>query len=504
MNKTIPKLEAMDDFCTLDYKLQLCRSAAKGAWTGARYIESLKDGRQVWYDGEVIDVTRHPSFQGLLMALAELYDKQRLENNSADMLTELDDGSLQVSASYIVPSTREELDKKWRNSHKWMQLSYGQLPRVPDFMANVVVGLYDFRHELGKVDPQFEKNAEDYYHYCREHDICLTHALGDPQIDRSASPVENPDHALRVVKRTKEGIVVHGAKQLATLAPYCHEALIYLSPAFYMRESPEFVAWFSVPMNAPGLKFLCRESHVGTSNGFRHAFSQSYDEQDSMLFFDHVFIPMNRVFLLENTEVAAKGFHELNKWSLYVGQIRFYHRLRTFLGVTSLVAKSIGVDGFREIMNRVGELTSYVELVRSCLVGIDSETRISSAGNIAPGSTLALDSFASQIAPRINEILRDIGGSGIIMQPSAKDLANPELRPYLEKYMKGKGVDVDFKTDLFRLAFELIGDRFGARQELYEIWNRGDIVRTRMALCKSYPDLNNCEEEIKDLIKELK
>lgn len=382
-----------------------------------------------------------------------------------------------------------------------MNLSHGQLPRIPDFMANVVVGLYDFRFELGKVNPQYTENVEKYYKYCRENDICLTHALGDPQIDRSSSPKDHDEYALRVIERRDDGIVVHGAKQLATLAPFCHEALIYLSPAFYMRESPEHVAWFSVPIDAEGLKLLCRESHSESTNGFSHDFSSNYDEQDAMLFFDHVFIPMNRVFLLEDSSTAAKGFHEINKWSLYVGQIRFYHRLRIFLGVASLVAKSIGVNEFRDITNRLGELTSYVELTRIALVGVDAEAKKTSNGLLAPSSTLAMDAFASQIAPRLNTIIREIGGSGIVMQPSKKDLNNPELRPYLESYMKGKGVDVDFKASLFRIAFELVANNFGARQELYEIWNRGDIVRTRTALYQSYFDLSQSENEIKKIIE---
>lgn len=482
------------------YRAELSTASATGAWRGADFVESLRDGREVWYDGERVDVTRHLSFVGVLETLSALYDLQHSAEFRDRMLWRSPECGNLVSYSYLAPRTAEEMNRKWHNSHIWMERSHGQLARVPDFMANVLVGLYDFREELARVNPQFGENAERYYRYCREHDLALTHALGDPQIDRSASPVDHPEYALRVVDRRADGIVVHGAKQLATLAPYCHEALIYLSPAFYARERPEYVAWFAVPIATPGLRLLCRESHGETSNRFARAFSSRFDEQDAMLFFDNVFVPSARVFLLEDTATAARGFHQLMKWSLYVGQIRFYHRLRTFLGVASLIAQAIGVSQFREIASKLGELTSYVELVRLGLVAMNAEARPTAGGLIAPGSTLALDGFAAQISTRITEIIRGIGGAGIVMQPSQRDLANEELRPYLELYMKGKGVNADYKAKLFRLAFELVGDRFGLRQELYELWNRGDIVRTHTALYESYADRGSCEAKIKEIL----
>ena len=86
----------------------------------------------------------------------------------------------------------------------------------------------------------------------------------------------------------------------------------------------------------------------------------------------------------------------------------------------------------------------------------------------------------------MTELLREICGSGIIMQPSENDLANPEIRPYLDKYMRGKGVDVEYKSRLFRLAHELAASSFGMRQDIYEYWHGGDPARNRINLLRSY------------------
>ncbi|MFE0854810.1 4-hydroxyphenylacetate 3-hydroxylase family protein [Streptomyces mutabilis] len=466
-----------------------------GARRGAEYIASLKDDREVWCDGRRVDVTSDPGFRPMLTTLAGLYDAQHLPDRADEMLHRSKTSGNLVSLSYSAPADRDDLSRKWGNSHRWAQASYGQLSRIPDFMSNVVVGLYDYRYELAEVQPEFGSNAENYYHYCREHDLTLTHGLGDPQIDRSSTPADRPELGLRVVRRGADGIVVRGAKQIATLAPYAHEVLIYLSPANYLREDPSYVCWFAAPLATPGLRVLCRKSYVDGSGGL----SAHYDEQDAMLVFDDVFVPMDRVFLLDDAQAAVRGFGELNKWSLYTGQLRYYHRLRTMLGVASLLAQAIGVDKFRQVTDLLGELTSYVEIVRLGLAAIDDEARPTPSGLLAPGSTAALDAVAGRFSTRASEIIRQIGASGLIMQPSEADLGTSELRTVLDTYMCGRDMGVDEKSRIFRLAADLTVDRFGMRQELYETWNRGDPARVRSMLYARYPDLRRCETQARDL-----
>ncbi|MFD9654288.1 4-hydroxyphenylacetate 3-hydroxylase family protein [Streptomyces mirabilis] len=471
--------------------------SSDGAWRGPEYVASLKDEREVWCDGRRIDVTGDPAFRPMLSTLAGLYDAQHEPGRAETMLYRSDTSGKLVSLSYLAPTDRDELSRKWANSHQWVEASYGQLSRVPDFMSNVVVGLYDFRHELAKVEPEFGRNAENYYHYCRENDLTLTHGLGDPQIDRSATPADRPELGLRVVRRDADGIVVRGAKQIATLAPYAHEVLIYLSPANYLREDPSYVCWFAAPLATPGLRVLCRRSYTDGSDGL----SAHYDEQDAMLVFDDVFIPMNRVFLLEDSHTAVRGFGELNKWSLYTGQLRYYHRLRTMLGVASLLAQAIGVEKFRQVTDLLGELTSYVEIVRLGLAAVDAECRPTPSGLLAPGSTAALDAVAGGFSTRASAIIRQIGASGLIMQPSEADLRTPELRTVLDTYLCGREMGVEEKARLFRLAADLVVDRFGMRQELYETWNRGDPARVRSMLYARYPDLEHCETQARKLVE---
>jgi 4-hydroxyphenylacetate 3-monooxygenase/anthranilate 3-monooxygenase (FAD)/4-hydroxyphenylacetate 3-monooxygenase len=97
------------------------------------------------------------------------------------------------------------------------------------------------------------------------------------------------------------------------------------------------------------------------------------------------------------------------------------------------------------------------------------------------------------------EILREISGSGLIMQPSEADLANPEIRKYLDMYMIGKDVDVEYKSRLYRLAHELAVSSFGMRQEVYEYWHGGDPTRNRVNMLRAY-DQSAMVDQIEGLI----
>ncbi|WP_246007347.1 4-hydroxyphenylacetate 3-hydroxylase family protein [Actinomadura pelletieri] len=463
-------------------------SDAKGAMTGDTFRASLDDGREVWLGGErVRNAATHPELRGAVDEIARLLDLRLSDPVARErtLTTSAESGNL-VSRSYSLPTTPEELRAKFAASQWWMAESLGQHGRAPDFMANVVVGLRDYHAELETNRPGFGANVIDYHRYASEHDLVLTHALGDPQIDRSASPMDDPDLALRVIEENDRGVVIRGAKQLATLAPFAHEVLVYLNGVSAQRGAEEFVIWFALPMNTPGLKTLCREPLGGSGAGHAHPLARRYDEQDAMLFFDDVEIPWERVFLLGDGLLALKGLSRINAWSMQSTHIRFHERLRTFISVAAMLADGIGVDGFRGIQEDLGELISYAETLRLGIAGAEATAARTPSGLLAPAPSYGLGFWSAEISARVVGIVRRIGASGLVMQPSEADLASPELRPFIDRYMRGRGMAADHKARLFRLAWELVGDGFGARQELYEYLHRGDPGAGRTRLLRSY------------------
>ncbi|MGC7327650.1 4-hydroxyphenylacetate 3-hydroxylase N-terminal domain-containing protein, partial [Mycobacteroides abscessus subsp. abscessus] len=91
--------------------------------------------------------------------------------------------------------------------------------------------------------------------------------------------------------------------------------------------------WFGIPVATEGLTVLSREPLGHEGFGHAHPFGKRFDEQDSMLFFDDVFVPWERVLLLRDGQLAREGLGRINAWSQYVGQVRFRERLQSLLSV---------------------------------------------------------------------------------------------------------------------------------------------------------------------------
>src|SRR5207249_4412551 len=120
-------------------------------------------------------------------------------------------------------------------------------------------------------------------------DLSLTHTIVQPTIDKSwgDAPVPGNDAALHKVEDTDRGIVVRGARILATLAPFADEIAVY--PAVPLPEGADAYALsFAIPIGTPGLKFLCRDSCSTTRSRFDHPLSSRFDEQDAFVIFDNV------------------------------------------------------------------------------------------------------------------------------------------------------------------------------------------------------------------------
>jgi 4-hydroxyphenylacetate 3-monooxygenase len=484
-------------------------TTALGAMTGARYIEGLTDGREVWLDGEKVqDVTTHPAFTGMIHELARIYDLQHTDTYRDQMTFISPMTGQRCSLSWLLPRSHEDLKKKRRNSELWNEQCWGQLGRGPDILAPYIITLYDIRETLSAVrHPRcdFGENVVSYYHHCLEHDLFLTHALGDPQVDRSQQPQNEPrttqeeELVLHVVEETESGVIVHGAKQLATAAPISHETYVSLSATFVRRADPKFVLAFAIPTNTPGLKILCREPVSQWVGSYGHPLGMVYDEQDAMLFFDHVLVPWERVFALYEASLILERYQSGVNFIGWANLCRIHERMRLMTAVATLIAEAIGVIEYREVAAKLGEMAMYVEMWRHAMDGVEHNAFLTKGGLMSLGSMSGMNIFFSQTSARMVQLLREIAGSGLIMQPSEKDLAHPEFRPYLEKYMRGKGVDVEYKARLFRLAHDLAVSSFGMRQELYEYWHGGDPNRNRINLLRSY-DQHDIIGRIKALV----
>lgn len=487
-----------------------------GAMTGARYIESLRDGREVWIDGEkVSDVTVHPAFKPMIDELARVYDLQNSPEYRDEMTCIDPESGLRTSVSWLFPRSAVDLKKKRRNSELWNEFTWGQLGRSPDILAPYIISALHLKDAFSAVKHprcDFGENLVNYYRHCARNDLFLTHALGDPQVDRSEQTQneqrkvrEDEEVALHVVEETADGVIITGGKQLSTAASHSNECYVALSATFAKRNDPKCVLAFSIPTNSKGLKILAREPVSRWFGSWGHPL-QMLDEQDCMLFFDHVLVPWDRLFMLYDptpmVRMLGAGGGSVNfnflGWS---NLCRAHTRMKLMTAVATMVAKAIGVYDFREVSAKLGEMVTYCEVWEHAMDGVEHVAGPTPNGQWTLGTGRGLHIWFAQISGRMTELLREICGSGIIMQPSERDLANPEVRKYLDKYMRGKDVDVEYKSRLFRLAHDLAASSFGMRQDIYEYWHGGDPNRNRINLMRSY-DQSEMTGRISEMLRQ--
>src|SRR5438477_10154163 len=191
------------------------------ARTGQQYLDGLRgQDRNVWLGGErVKDVTTHPGLAGGARAIAMLYDMQHDAKLRDEMTYVSPSSGERVGLSFIVPRTRDELERRRVMMLHWARATCGMMGRSPDFMNVTFAAWSAAARYFAQERPEFGENVRRYYEYIREHDVTLTHALINLQRSRTVSGVFNLEQgtALSVVRETDAGIVVRGARILATL-----------------------------------------------------------------------------------------------------------------------------------------------------------------------------------------------------------------------------------------------------------------------------------------------
>src|SRR5439155_354728 len=181
----------------------------------------------------------------------------------------------------------------------------------------------------------------------REHDITLTHALINLQRSRNVSGMFNLEEgtALEVKRETDAGIIVRGARILATLGPLADEIAVY-SPrlARHSEEHSPFAVNFSIPCGTKGLKFLCRDSFDLGRSHFDHPLGSRFEEMDCIVFFDDVLVPWERVFLLYDVERLNATPHATHSTahSAHQGAAKNLAKCEFVLGVALLMTQTLG------------------------------------------------------------------------------------------------------------------------------------------------------------------
>lgn len=450
------------------------RATLRLPMTGSEYLESLRDGREIWmYGKRVRDVTTHPGFRNAARMVARLYDALHDPATREVLTCPTDTGNGGFTQRFFrAPKSADDLIAARDAIACWQRMTYGWMGRSPDYKASFLammganVELYAPYHE----------NAKRWHAYAQERVLFMNHALIHPPVDRHLAPDDVQDLYVRVEKETDAGLVVSGAKCVATGSALTNYSFVaHLGRPMQKRE---LSAVFIASMSAPGVKLIARPSYEMTAavmgSPFDHPLSSRFDENDSVLVFDKVLIPWENVLAYgdpdkSNGLIARSGF--LERYALH-GCTRLAIKLDFITGLLLKAVELTGAAAAHGVKVNVGEVIAWRNAFWS-LSEVLCRTPVRMRGGMLlpdPHHGAAFRMLSTIAYPRIKEIVQQVVASGLVYVNShALDFATPELRPYLDKYLRGSdGTPASERVKVMKLLWDAVGTEFAGRHELYE------------------------------------
>src|SRR5262249_31232895 len=231
------------------------------------------------------------------------------------------------------------------------------------------------------------------------------------------------------------------------------------------------------PMDTPGVKLICRPSYAMTAeimgSPFDYPLGSRMDENDAILILDHARVPWENVLVYEDLEKSATFFQHSGFFprAMLHGCTRLAVKLDFITGLMLKAAEAVGSAEARQSEAGMGESIAW----RNLFWGLsDAMARAAvpwSGTTVLPNPEYAqaYRLFATTAWPRVKEICESILGSALIyLNSHAVDFKTPELRGYLDKYLRGSdGSDAVERTKLMKLLWDAVGTEFGGRRELF-------------------------------------
>ena len=452
--------------------------------TGAQYLESLRDGREVWIDGErVPDVTAHPAFRNATRSIARLYDAMHDGDQRETLLAEDRHGI--VTHRFFMPSySSDDLLASREAIAAWSRASYGYMGRTPDYKAA-------FMATLG-ADPDwyepFGDSGRAWYRRYAEQVLFLNHVLINPPIDRDKAVHEVEDVFVHVVRERDGGMVVRGAKMLATGSALTHATFVAQNSAVELQEgkAEDYALCFIVPMGASGVKLISRASYEASARSpFDAPLASRFDENDAVIVFDDVFVPWEDVLVYRDVRKATAFYAQSGFMPRYTLQsaTRLGVKLDFLCGLLARGLEANGTAGFRGVQAQLGELIGWRNLIWALTSTLCHETQPGPGGSVVPALEYAVlvRQFGTQAFGRARQIFTEqLGGAPLVVPSSVDDLLSDELRPVLDRYYRGSTGDAHDRIKLFKLIWDALGSEFGGRHAWYEVNYSGNQEQIRL------------------------
>jgi 4-hydroxyphenylacetate 3-monooxygenase len=442
--------------------------------TGQQYRDSIRDGRQVWINGErVTDVTQHPMFKPLVDIRARIYDMQH-EAAFADALTYTDDLG-QVSAIGLkLPFSQQDWHDKRTATDIALDEIGGVVTRVGDETIGEMWSLYDGQDVLNQVNPEFSSNIRRHIDEVIRNDPFHVSANTDPKGDRSKMPQDqDPDMLLHVVRETDAGIVVRGAKY-ETAAAYANQAFTKPTIANWgSDELSDYAVGFICDLGSPNLKFICRTGFAGRAPAEDYPLSNRFDEVDTLVIFDNVLIPWENVLFYRHTKAASFIRSTLHRYSAFAFVQRNLKLADMMIGAALYNAKQTGLEKQQAVQEKLTTLACYREGINAHLTAAIATAAVSPGGLLMPNQSLLYTGrvLACSQLHQMMHIARELCGGQICVTPDAAAFRDPESGPWLQKYYTiNDEWQADDRRRLLAFARDLLNSDYAGHRLTFQLF----------------------------------
>jgi 4-hydroxyphenylacetate 3-monooxygenase len=460
--------------------------------TGSEYLRSLSDGRQVFFEGELVkDVTTHPAFRQAARSVANLFDIAADPAQRERRTFQSPKTGQPVWRAWQIPHNHADLRARRLFSEAWAEATFGLMGRSPDHVAGFFAGYAATPQLFAAQGQKYADNLVAFYEYMRDNHIYASYAIVPPQIDRSKPAHKQSDPTLYagVVKERDDGIVISGAQQLATGGPisdYIHLSCIHpLQPG-----DENYANCVAIPVAAEGVKLYPRRSFARAGSAFDFPLSSRFDESDAYVVFDNVFVPWERVFIYRNIELSRDQWFKSpsHSYGNHQAQVRYVTKLRFMTGLAQKMNEMTGNAGAPPVQVMMGELASLATIYESMLLAHEVAAPVKD-GVLWPSVLTLYSAMAmqSELNGRMLEIIRELAGSAFITLPSSEaDFGNPAIAADIERYMRSGTMDAKSRMALMRMIWDFIGSEFGSRHQQYEKFYGGASFLVKTNVYRNY------------------
>lgn len=454
-----------------------------GLRTLDEYVRSLRDDRLVYLLGErVEDVTTDPSLRVGVETAGIDYQMGEMDD-FRDLAAVTTDSGEAISRYYHVPRDAEDLLKRHELMVTATRLGGGVIPFTKDVGSDAMNAVSIVANIMGK--GEYMGRAEEYRRHLQKNDLSVACAMTDVKGDRSKHPSSpeqaHPDYYVRVVDRDSEGIVVRGAKAHITAGPYCNELLV-LPCRNLSAADADYAVSFAVDAAAEGVVQICHPMDRGPGPLEFPVEIPWRMHTDSLIVFDDVFVPWERVFLCGEHDAAL---HLVYNFAYIHRHTAASYRIplsEAMLGMAYAIARYNGVLRYAHVRKKLVEIMIYVDTLKS-MANASCINAVVHGGIPIPNpklSNIAKYHFANNYHNCV-KALQDIAGGIVVTGPTYKDYENPEERPYIEKYLGGAaGVSTEKRLRMLQLIRRFFASDLGGYSEILALHAEGSLAAQEM------------------------